>query len=247
MAGISETGEITNPGQTNWFLAGMRAAVSVPGLILSSAFVGFAGLAREAGVSLAETMFMVFFVWALPAKVVLVGSIISGASLPAAAFAVALSSVRLMPMVVALVPEMRTKDTRPWVLYLLSHCIAVTAWVIALERFRHVPLDKRTTFFGGLGFTLVSFNAVLAGVVHQLATGFPPVVMAALFFLTPLYFLTSLWGSAREHASLVAMVLGLVLGPIFHLVIPDYDLLAAGLTGGLAAYGWHVWQRRRGA
>ena len=50
---------------------------------------------------------MVGMVWALPAKVVLVGAILSGASLPAAAFAVALSSIRLTPMVVALVPELR--------------------------------------------------------------------------------------------------------------------------------------------
>ncbi|WP_342635354.1 AzlC family ABC transporter permease [Aquibium carbonis] len=225
----------------------MAAAYSVPGLILVSAFVGFAGLAKETGLTVIETVFMVAVVWALPAKVVLIGAILSNASIFAAAFAVALSSIRLMPMVVALVPEMRTPTTRPWVLYLLSHFVAVTSWVLALERFRHVPPDMRTTFYAGLGGMLVLNNMIVVAVVYMVAEQLPPVASAALFLLTPMYFLTSLWGSARERAAHVAMVLGLGLGPVFHVLLPGFDLLAAGLIGGLAAYGWHRYARRRAA
>lgn len=232
---------------SHWWFAGMRAAASVAGIILSSAFIGFAGLAQEAGLTLGETVFMVLVTWALPAQVVLVGAILSGTSLPATMFAVALSSVRLMPMVVAIVPEMRTERTRPWVLYLLSHGIAVTAWVIAFQNFPNVPKQWRTTFFGGLIFTLIGFNTLLTGLVFTLATGFPPLVMGALFFLTPLYFLTSLWGSAREWAGYAAMVAGLALGPVFHLLAPEYDLLLAGVTGGTVAYLLHRWRGRGGS
>lgn len=241
----------TSPGEAGsarrWFLRGAGAAFSVPGLILMSAFVGFAGLAKETGLTVVQTVFMVGVVWALPAKVVLVGAILSKASILAAAFAVALSSIRLMPMVVALVPEMRTPKTRPWVLYALSHFVAVTSWVLALERFRHVPPDMRTTFYAGLGGTLVVTNMIVVAVVYLLAEQLPPVASAALFLLTPMYFVTSLWGSARERAAHVAMVLGLCLGPIFHVFLPGFDLLAAGLTGGLAAYGWHRMAKRRAA
>lgn len=241
----------TAPGDAGsarrWFLRGVATAYSIPGLILVSAFVGFAGLAKETGLTLVETVFMVGVVWALPAKVVLIGAILSKASIFAAAFAVALSSIRLMPMVVALVPEMRTERTRPWVLYLLSHFVAVTSWVLALERFRHVPPEMRTTFYAGLGGTLVLNNMVVVAVVYMLAEQLPPVASAALFLLTPMYFLTSLWGSARERAAHVAMVLGLCLGPVFHILLPGFDLLAAGLIGGAAAYGWHrVGKRRAG-
>lgn len=232
-------------GAWRWFLRGVATAFSVPGLILISAFVGFAGLAKESGLTVVETVFMVGVVWALPAKVVLVGAIVSKASIFAAAFAVALSSIRLMPMVVALVPEMRTKETQPWVLYVLAHFVAVTSWVLALDRFRHVPAEMRTTFYAGLGGMLVFNNMVVVTVVYLLAEGLPPAASAALFLLTPMYFLTSLWGSARERAAHVAMVLGLGLGPAFHLLVPGFDLLAAGLVGGLAAYGWHRLARRR--
>ncbi|WP_157019753.1 AzlC family ABC transporter permease [Mesorhizobium xinjiangense] len=235
----------TRSGAWRWFGRGAGAAFSIPGLILASAFVGFAGLAKEAGLTVVQTVFMVGVVWALPAKVVLVGAILSHASLPAAAFAVSLSSVRLMPMVVAIVPEMRTPKTRKWVLYALSHFVAVTSWVLALDRFRHVPRDMRTAFYAGLGGTLVLANMAVVTIVYIAAGRLPPAASAALLLLTPMYFLTSLWGSARERASHVAMVLGLALGPVFHLLVPEIDLLAAGVVGGVAAYAWHVIAARR--
>lgn len=232
-------------GRRHWYLAGVRAAYSVPGWILASAFIGFAGLAKEAGLTLAQTLLMVATVWALPAKVVLVGAILSGASLPAAAFAVALSSVRLMPMVVALVPELRGPRTRRATLYFASHFVAVTSWVLAMERVRAVPRDMRTTYYLGLGPTLVVTNMVVTAATFMVADALPPAVSAALFLLTPIYFLTSLWGSARERAAHVAMGLGLVLGPVFHVLAPQFDLLAAGLLGGGTAFLLHRLDKRR--
>ena len=230
-----------------WYFRGVRAAFSIPGLILASAFVGFAGLAKEAGLTLAETVFMTGIVWALPGKVVLVGAIFSGVSLPAAAFAVALSSVRLMPMEVSLTPELRGPRTPGWVLYLLSHFVAVTSWVIAMERIGGIPRELRTTWYCGLGLTLILNNMVVVAVVFAVAESLPPPVSAALLLLTPMYFLTSLWGSARERAGHVAMVLGLGLGPAFHLIAPQFDLLAAGILGGGGAYALHRLSQRRSA
>jgi predicted branched-subunit amino acid permease len=231
--------------RARWFLLGARAAFSVPGLILASAFVGFAGLARGAGLTLSETLFMTAVVWALPGKVVLVGAVLSGASLPAAALAVSLSAVRLMPMVVALVPEMRAPRTPRWVLYALSHFVAVTSWVLAMEQLRRVPSEMRTSWYFGLGSILIVLNMIVVAVVFVVAGELSRPVSALLLMLTPMYFLTSLWGSAREMAGRLAMLVGMVLGPAFHLVVPEFDLLAAGLLGGLVAYAVHRLLLRR--
>jgi predicted branched-subunit amino acid permease len=222
-----------------WLFRGIASAFSIPCLVLAGAFVGFAGLARDAGLTLPETLFMIAIVWALPAKVVLIGAILSGNSLPAAAFAVTLSSARLMPMVVSLVPEMRARGTRGWVLYILSHFVAVTSWVLAMQHFGRVPRPMRTAFYAGLGATLIVVNMVVVAIVYILAARLPGAVSAGLFFLMPLYFLTSMWGSARETATLVALGLGLLIGPFCHILVPGFDLLAAGLVAGLAAYAIH--------
>lgn len=129
-------------------------------------------------------------------------------------------------------------------LYVLSHFVAVTSWVIAMERLGGIPRAMRTTWYAGIGSTLVLANMAVVAVVFLIADRLPPAVSAALFLLTPMYFLTSLWGSARERAGHVAMVLGLGLGPFFHVFLPDFDLLAAGLIGGFAAYAFHRLSRR---
>ncbi len=237
-----EAGESQAPTarlRRRYILLGARAGISIPGLILASAFVGFAGLAKDAGFSLVETLFMVAVIWALPAKVVLVGAVMSGASLGAAAFAVALSSVRLMPMVMSLVPELRGPKTPRWVLYTLSHFVAVTSWVLSMQQLPAVPRAMRTSYYAGLALFLLLANMAVVAAVFGVAESLPASVSAALLLLTPMYFLTSLWGSARERAGHVAMVLGLGLGPVFHMLSPRFDLVAAGVIGGGLAYAFH--------
>ena len=218
-----------------WYGRGLLRLFTLPALILMGAFTGFAGLARDAGLTIWQVEIMVLFIWALPSKVVLIGAITSGASLAAAFIAVSLSAVRLMPMTMALVPEMRAEKTRPLTLYLLSHFVAVTAWVMSMETFRRVPRPFRTAYFAGIASALMSSNLLVVYFVFEAADSFPPIVDAALVFVTPLYFLCSLWGSARERAAHFAMIAGLSLTPIFHALIPEGDILAAGLMGGTAA------------
>lgn len=234
-------------GLGHWFLRGAANAASIPVLVLISAFIGFGGLAREAGLDLGHTLFMTAFVWALPAQVVLIGAIQSGNGLLATAFAATLTSVRLMPMVVALIPEIRSAASRRPVLYLLSHFVAVTSWVMALERVGHVPRQARTAWYAGLGVSLIVINCGVVALVYLVAPVLPAAVSAGLLLLTPMYFLTSMWGSAREHASHVALGLGIALGPLCHVWLPSFDLLAAGLTGGGLAYAVHLAGRRRRA
>jgi predicted branched-subunit amino acid permease len=244
---LEQTETIPDRGAVAWFLSGILASLSVPLLILISAFVGFAGLAHESGLTMAQTVFMTGIVWALPGQVVLVGSVLSGSSLAATAFAVALSSVRLMPMVMAMTPELRDRSTRKWVLFLLSHFIAVTSWVLAAERLPDVPRERRTAFYAGLGSTLVGVNMVVVVIVYLVAPHLPNAVSAGLFLLTPIYFITSLWGSAREHAAHYAMALGVIFGPIFHMIVPGFDLLGAGFVGGFGAFVLHRLLKRRAA
>lgn len=243
-----ERSEQTGPrgsARLKWLVYGFAQIATIPVLIVVSAFIGFAGLAKESGITLPQALFMAGTIWALPADVVLIGAILGGNTIAAAAFSVTLSSVRLMPMVATIVPEMRTSRTARLTLFLLSHFVAVTPWVVAMDRFRHIPREMRTTFFAGLGLMLVTVSLTLVAVVYLLSASLPPVVFAALFFLMPMYFLTSLWRSAHDIGGHLAMVLGLAFGPIAHAIAPDFDLLLAGASGGVVAYLGHRLLRKR--
>jgi len=220
-----------------WMARGARAAVSIPAFILTAAFVGYAGLARETGLTLAETLAMTGFVWALPSIVVLTGAISSGMGLIPAAIAVALASVRLMPMTMALMPIIKVPGkTKTWQLLLASHFVAVTAWVFAMKNLPDMPREGRLPFFLGFGGAVTSFVFCMTGVSYLLVESMPGMVAGALFLLTPVYFLCSLWGAARLNADRAAMVAGLLLGPVFFAYLPGLDLLWTGLVGGSLAY-----------
>ena len=231
-----------------WFLLGMRGIASFPAVILMLSFVGFAAFTAEAGVPVEQVMFMTGIVWALPAKVILVGSMLSGAHIAATFVAVTLSSVRMMPMVAALVPEIRTPRTPIWLLLLLSHFVAITAWVFAMERVGAIPRAGRIPFFAGFGMTLTLSNMLLVGLAYGLVSEFPPLVAGCLFFLTPVYFLTSIWISARHRVIYWALGAGLAAGALFHQVSPQYDILLAGLIGGTLAWfaEWRLRLRESG-
>lgn len=230
-----------------WFLQGMRVLFSLPALTLACAIIGFAGFAIEAGIPMPEVAAMNFFIWALPAKLILVSSILSGTSIAATFIAVTLSSIRFMPMTAAIVPEMRAKGTRTWVLLILSHFVAITGWLYAQENFKNVPREHRTAFFAGVGGSLATFNTILVIVGYPLIEIFPPYALAALFLLTPVYFLLSLWRSARDYSIYLAMGFGLVLGPLFNQYFPQIDLLLGGFIGGtLATIIYATIERKRG-
>jgi predicted branched-subunit amino acid permease len=214
----------------------MRGLFSLPAVILMISFVGFAAFALQSGVSRGEAMFMTATVWALPAKMILIGTMTSGANLLAIFLAVTLSSIRMMPMVASLVPEMRSSRTPTWLLLLLSHFVAITAWVFAMGSFKDVPRDGRVAYFAGFGMTLVAVNTALVGICYGLVSSFPPVVAGLLFFLTPAYFIASIWATGRQSVVRVAFIVGAISGPLLAVVMPGFDILVAGLGGGTLAY-----------
>lgn len=219
-----------------WVLKGMRGVLSAPALILVTAHLGFAGLAREAGIGWFEASFMVFTIWALPANIILLGSITAGLSLAATALAVGLSSLRLMPMVIALLPELKGPGTRKRTLLVLSHFIAITAWVVSMERLPTVPRQHRTHFFAGFAVTLCTMNTLAVAIAFNLMGQLPALATGALAFLTPVYFLTSLYGSARELSGKLALLTGMLAIPPANWLASEFDILIAGIVGGFVAF-----------
>jgi predicted branched-subunit amino acid permease len=223
------------------FAYGLRAIVSVPATLLFSAGLGFGALARDGGLSVLHTAIITGGMYALPNQVVLVDQLARNETLIAAAFAVALAGLRLLPMTVTLVPLL--KGTQPpagrWRRLfeaLAVHFVAVSPWVEALRRLPALRPDLRLAGHLGLGlaFWIAMMTGALAG--YALAGSVPPAVSATLLFLTPIYFLLSLLATAGSRMDLLAIGLGCGLAPVFYVVAPGFDLLATGLIGGTLAF-----------
>lgn len=231
-----------NRGRAHAFLRGLSYVVSVPGAVLGASFFGFGAFARESGLDLTQTIFL-SGVFALPGQVVLADEMAAGASLAAAFLAVTLTAVRLLPMTVALMPVVRDRRTPFWQQLVVSHLVAVTAWIVAMRDLPPMPREARMAFMAGMGAGLVPLVLLFAAGGHVVAGAVPAPLAAGLMFLTPLYFLMSMLAAAREGLDLMAITAGLVLGPVFFMATPGFDLLLTGLIGGTLAYGL-AWARR---
>jgi hypothetical protein len=142
----------------------------------------------------------------------------------------------MMPMVASIVPEMRGAKTPTWILLFLSHFVAITAWVFATQNLSKIPREARAAWFAGFGITLTVVNAIIVGLCYGVVAAFPPLVAGVLFFLTPVYFIASIWATARHSVVKVAFIIGVIAGPVFAVIAPEFDILYAGIGGGTVAY-----------
>jgi len=226
------------PSGSPWgaFGRGLLLAFSVPAAVLFGSALGFGALARDGGLSLAQAAFITASMQALPNQVVLIDQLARNETVLAAALAVAVTAVRLLPMTVTLVPLLGGRDRRPMLALLAVHFVAVTNWVEARRRLPSTALQARLPRYLGFGVatTAVALTGTVAG--HIAAGHVPTVVAAALLLMTPLYFLLSLLATSQSRVDLVAIAMGCGLAPLLHVVAPGFDLLATGLIGGTLAF-----------
>jgi predicted branched-subunit amino acid permease len=219
---------------------GLKAAsTSIFIYTLFGNYIGFGALAHDLGFTLGWAMLSTVLIWAAPAQVILVSALGGGGALIEAAAAVALSAVRLLPMVVAMLPQLKGPDVRARHLLLPAHFTAVSMWVEALRLLPAQPRERRIAFCNGLGtgFTLSAVTAT--GLGFYLAGMLPVLFAAALLFLTPMGFMVMVARNSRLLVDRLAFALGLVLAPALASAKVELDLLWTGIIGGTFAYALH--------
>jgi predicted branched-subunit amino acid permease len=231
---------VPDPQASSWqaFAAAFRHAItSVYALVIFATYVGLGALAHDLGFSALWLTLSTVLVWAAPAQVILVSSLGTGSPLVEAAIAVSLSAVRLLPMVVAMLPLMRTPQTRTRELIVATHFVAISVWIESLRFMPQLPPHQRMAFSNGVGAGLMACAATAGLVGFYLTAGFPPVLAAALLFITPISFLISSVRNSIELLEKMAFVFGLLIGPVLTWYRIELDLMWAGLIGGALAYG----------
>lgn len=227
------------------FAWGVRSVAStVLSLVLFATYLGIGALAHDTHFSLGWVLLSTVLVWAGPAQIILITTLGSGATVVQAAIAVAVSAIRLFPMVVSVLPMMRTPQTRRRDLVFVTHFIAVTLWVECVRLLPQVPRERRIPFTLGLGVGLCLVCLVANALGYGLAANLPPLLGAAILLLTPLAFLLSTARNCRQLSDVVALVLGLALFPVVSLLQTGVDILISGISAGTIAYGVHRWRER---
>src|ERR1043166_8485220 len=227
------------------FAQGLAAAArSIFVFVVFGTYTGIGALAHL-GFSLPWALGTTLLVWAAPNQVILISALGAGMAPLAAALAVSLSAVRLLPMVVSLLPLIRTPAVRSTTLIVPAHLTAISVWVEGLRLLPGVERARRIAFYNGLGVGLLVFASAGTAAGFYLSANLPALFAAALLFLTPASFLVSTYAASRRAVDRLALGLGLAVGGALALANVPLDLVWTGLIAGTLA--WLVprlWSRR---
>jgi predicted branched-subunit amino acid permease len=219
------------------FFRAFRDAVVFPAWIVSLSVVGIGSLAHDAGFPAGAAALSTVLVWAAPAQVMLFAGIAAGTPLAVLALAIGLSSIRFLPMTMAILPLLRAPGQRTSTQFLAAHFVAVTVWVESRRRLPAMPVEERVPYFFGFALGCICLSALATYAGYFLLGVLATPLAAGLLFLTPVFFSISLVAGARGVMDWAALAAGFGLTPVATaLVGRDFDLLVLGLVGGTGAY-----------
>jgi predicted branched-subunit amino acid permease len=219
------------------FAHGLAAAArSVFLFVVFGTYVGIGALAHDLGFALPWALGTTLFVWAAPNQVILISALGAGMAPLAAALAVSLSGVRLLPMVVALLPLIKTPGVRTRTLIVPAHLTAISVWIEGLRLLPGIERARRIAFYNGLGVGLLVSASAGTATGFYLAANLPVLFAAALLFLTPASFLVSVYASSRFMVDRLALGLGLAVGGALALANVALDLVWTGIVAGTLAW-----------
>ena len=207
-----------------------------PAIALGCCFIAIGALLKNIGFNIQESIFSTMLIYALPGSLVMAESILIGASLFSIFIAVWFVNARLYPMAVSLFPLMMHKNQPKWKYYLSCHFIAVSAWLIMKSNYETIEKRDRVDFWIGIGSATWSV-AVLATILgFYLSDYLNKDMLMGLAILNPIYFLCMMVGAMKTIQIGASVILGLLLGPIFYFLSPEWSILLGGLVGGTIAY-----------
>ena len=215
-------------------------ACSFPWLVLLASMTGFGSLARDGGFGLDLALVSTLGIWGLPGQVALVELYSGGAELAAVIMASSLANARFLPMAVVLMPRLRqglrAGLRRSVAVFALAQLMTVNTWAAAMRTSQEFQGADLRLYY--LVFSAVCLSAACLGTaVGYFAVGVLPwPVTMGLIFINPLFFAV-LFAGFKGRPVVISMVSGALLGPLFHLLEPDYGILMTGVVAGTLAFG----------
>jgi predicted branched-subunit amino acid permease len=225
------------PDYRRWFYAGARKALTGPAFYVALSLMSTGALARAADMPPGAAMLATALIWAGPGQVLFFGALAAKTAPATIAFVVSLSSVRLLPMCLSVLPMLRGEKTRRITLLFAAHFIAVTVWTESLRRLPDLERAHRLPFFFGFALTCLGLTTLTSGLGYWLTSAVPAPLASGLMMLSPFYFLAATARAARDGSDWLAIGSGLALAPLTQAFVGGgFDLIVLAVVGGGGAW-----------
>ena len=227
-------------------LGGARTACGMPILALSASYLGLGSLVRDSDLSIWFGVFSTFTTWTLPGQLAMIELYGTGASIFVITITVSLVNIRFLPMMINVMPIIRNPSVAPWKYYLSAHLLSINSWAYLIQRGPLMPREERFPYYVGFALTIWFAGMLCAALGFLLAGVVPRPVSLGLVFLNPIYFMLLVIFGIHKPAIAFATCIGAILGPLLHLVSPDWGLLITGVVAGSAGFFLgRLWERRK--
>ena len=223
---------------TKYFFKGFNCIkrFDSPAIALGCCFVAIGALLKNIGFNIQESIFSTLLTYALPGSLIMVESLLVGATLINIFLAVWLVNARLYPMTVSLMPLLMHKEQPRWKYYLSCHFIAVSAWLIMKSNYQTINRKYRIDFWIGIGTATWSV-AIISTLIGFLTSDYMNKdMMIGLAIVNPIYFMCMMVGAMKTIQTSFSVILGAILGPLFFFVSPEWSILLGGFSAGTIAY-----------
>ena len=221
-----------------YFYQGLKSLISSrsPAIALACSFVALGALMHNAGFNIQQSTASSFFTYALPGQLVMTESFLVGSSLINIFLSVWLVNFRLYPMSVALVPILKHKSQPRWKYYLSCHFLAISSWLIAKDLCKKIDKKYRIDFWIGVGCGTWSTAVIMTIAGYSLTDYLNKDMMIGLAIVNPVYFFCMMTGAMKNLSMNIAIIGGVILGPIVYLISAEWAVLFAGLIAGTIAF-----------
>lgn len=215
-----------------------RDAFGFPCVMLLASMTGFGSLANESGFSLSMALSFTAGMWGLPGQIALIELHAAGTSILFVILASSLANARFMPMAVSFLPLIKPGVKNFGWMFVLVQLLSINSWAAGQRAFPQIHPEMRARYY--ICFALICMTAGLIGTIIGFygIGALPRPAALGLIFLNPLFFALIISGTSQRPA-IMAIIFGIPLGPIFHMLSPDWGILATGLVGGSLAFWIH--------
>ncbi len=225
----------TNGKSSGPIAQGMIDATGMPALVLFASMVGYGSMAREAGLTLWTAVASTGLTWGLPGQIAMIELYALGAPVIAIVAASSAANARFLPMVLSVMPLLNEALPKKRWRYAAAQFMSLNPWAALMRRGPNMIPADRPPYYAGFAGICVSAALLGTGAGFVLAGALSRDVTLTLVFLNPVFF-TLVFADARGRAAILAVLAGIVAGPLFHLLSPDWGLLLTGAVAGTGVY-----------
>lgn len=215
---------------------GIKYSLGIPAIGLGLSMFTFGAFLKSSGFTIFQSFSSTFFAFALPGQFVMADILIAGGSILNIFFAVLLTNARLFPMTINLIPIIYNKEVSKWKYFIVSHLIAVTAWINMFAVYKSIKKNDRFEFFVGLGGSLWMTSVLFTILGYVCSDLIDNKILLGLVFFNPLYFLIMTLSNIVNKKLITVFFLSAFLGPLLNYINTNWGILLAGFISGTIGF-----------